>query len=200
MTTSQSAGTRPDRLPDAPLPDLPYVGGLDAGEASTTYSHYRTGLSHHRTGLSEHRTDLSEYRTDLSDRRTGMSMRRTGLSIDRTRMSAERTLMSFIRTALSLISFGFTIHQAFQKLVEARVMEASTAPRNFGMALILIGVLLLAGGIYRHVQFALGLRRLQAESSEHGLAEKSPYPFSITLAAAVALMLVGVAAFIGIVL
>lgn len=201
MTTSPTASLRPDRLKAEPLPDLPTVEGLPSEEASTTYSHYRTGLSHHRTELSEHRTDLSEFRTDLSTNRTEMSKRRTGLSIERTRMSAERTLMSFIRTALSLISFGFTIHQAFQKLVEANLLEKSTAPRNFGLALILIGVFLLAGGIYRHIQFALELRRLQADSTREGLAAgESPYPVSVTLAAAVALMLLGVAAFLGIVM
>lgn len=199
MTRMQAGAGRPERLPDTPLPDLPDVRGLPEGQVSTAYSHYRTGLSHHRTGLSEHRTGLSEYRTDLSDRRTGMSVRRTGLSIDRTRMSAERTLMSFIRTALSLIGFGFTIHQAFQKLVQVHVMESSSAPRNFGMALIAIGVLLLAGGIFRHVQFALGLRKLQAELSGNDPAGETRYPFSITLAAAVALMLVGVAAFAAII-
>lgn len=198
---AKTAPIRPDRLVEVPLPDLPKVDGLKADEASTTYSHYRTGLSHHRTELSEHRTDLSEFRTDLSSNRTEMSMRRTGLSIDRTRMSAERTLMSFIRTALSLISFGFTIYTAFHKLVEAHVLERSTAPRNFGMALILIGVMLLAGGIYRHIQYSLELRRLQADSTDEGMATTTgAYPFSVTLVSAIALMLVGIAAFIGIIM
>lgn len=200
MSKPRTAPQRPDRLTEKPLPDLPRVDGLPADEASTTYSHYRTGLSHHRTGLSEHRTDLSEFRTDLSSNRTEMSQRRTGLSIDRTRMSAERTLMSFIRTALSLISFGFTIHTAFQKLVDAKVLENSTAPRNFGLALILIGVFLLAGGIYRHTQYALELRELQTDSRRDGMASgESRYPVSITLLSAIALMLVGIAAVLGII-
>ncbi|WP_199553977.1 YidH family protein [Sandaracinobacteroides hominis] len=190
-----------------PVPDLPNVDGFTDEKASTTFSHYRTGLSHHRTELSEHRTDLSEFRTDLSQFRTDlstdrtqMSRERTGLSIQRTRMSTERTLMSFIRTALSLISFGFTIHAAFQKLVEANVMEKSDSPRNFGLALIGIGVLLLVGGIARHVQFSLYLRKLAEMSKREGLSiEDSPYPVSVTLVSAVALLIVGVAAFLNII-
>lgn len=197
--TLNSPPHRPDRIQSAPLPDLPVVDGLPADAVSTTYSQYRTGLSHHRTELSEHRTDLSEFRTDLSSERTDMSMQRTGLSIERTRMSAERTLMSFVRTALSLISFGFTIHAAFQKLVEANVLEKSTAPRNFGLALVLIGVMLLIGGIYRHVQFSLHLRKLQQDSTSAGLASgEPPYPFSITLVTAGALLLLGMAAAVNI--
>ncbi len=198
---------RPDRLVEPPLPPLPEVGGMGADEASTTYSHYRTGLSHHRTELSEHRTDLSEFRTDLSMHRTAlstnrteMSMRRTGMSIQRTRMSADRTLMSIIRTSLSLIGFGFTIQQAFAKLRDAGVIHNAAAPRNFGLTLIVIGVLLLAGGLAQHVFFALELRARRGEMTRDGLIHgESAYPVSITFLTALALLIVGVGAAAGIV-
>lgn len=221
-TNTQTLPDRPERYEADPLPSIPNVQGLPEDKASTTYSHYRTGLSHHRTELSEHRTDLSEFRTDLSQHRTGlsqhrtdlsqfrtdlstsrteMSRERTELSIQRTRMSADRTLMSYVRTALSLISFGFTIHAAFQKLVEANVMQQSTAPRNFGLALLGIGVVLLFGGIGRHVQFALYLRQMQADAVKKGLAEGGgPFPVSVTLLSAIALMLVGIVAILNIVM
>lgn len=186
---------RPDRAVNPPIADLPDVGGLDPETASTTYSHYRTGLSRHRTGLSEHRTDLSEYRTDLSDHRTEMSMRRTGMSFQRTRMSADRTLMSIIRTALSLIGFGFTIYQAFEKLRDAGVIQHAAAPRNFGLALICIGVLLLAGGIVQHARYATELRGVRAEMGAEGLVHnETRFPVSMTFICAVILFLVGIAA------
>src|SRR3954447_20967880 len=83
-----------------------------------------------------------------------LSMRQTGLSFQRTRMSADRTLMSVIRTALSLISFGFTIFQFFRHLEQAKLLD-STRPsaRNFGFALVLLGVGMLVSGITYHLLF-----------------------------------------------
>lgn len=185
-----------------PVPPLPVVDESNAEKASTTYSHYRTGLSNHRTDLSEHRTELSEHRTDLSehrtklsDNRTEMSKRRTGMSFQRTRLSADRTLMSVIRTSLSLISFGFTIAQFFQKLREGGVIEHASAPRNFGMALVVLGVAMLIGGIAYHVNFMLGLRRERtAMIGEHYVHGESAFPASLTLITAILLMLIGLAA------
>jgi uncharacterized membrane protein YidH (DUF202 family) len=197
---------RPERFAASPLPPIPVPDPGSEEAISTEYSLYRTNLSHHRTGLSEHRTDLSEYRTDLSTHRTAlstnrteMSMRRTGMSIHRTRMSADRTLMSEIRTSLALIGFGFTIYQTFDKLREAGVIESAGAPRNFGLALLIMGLLLLVGGIARHVQFALELRHTRKSMTEAGLVHgESRYPVSITLVVAVLLLLLGVAAVAGI--
>lgn len=196
----ETSASRPDRFKADPLPGLPDVSKLVGEEISTEYSHYRTGLSRHRTGLSEHRTDLSEFRTDLSQNRTELSMRRTGMSIHRTRMSADRTLMSEIRTSLSLIGFGFTIYQAFDKLYNAGVIKSSEAPRNFGVILILIGILLLAGGIWRQLQFAGELKNIRKAMVEDGLIHgETRYPVSITLLSALALFALGIAAILAIV-
>lgn len=193
---------RPERVTSPPLPALPAVEGLGADQASVTYSTHRTKLSTHRTALSEHRTDLSEFRTDLSTHRTNlsthrtaMSKRRTGMSFQRTRMSADRTLMSVIRTSLSLIGFGFTLYQAFDKFRQAGAIANANAPRNFGVALVAIGILVLVVGIVYHVQFMTELRRTRHEMAGGELIYgESRFPFSFTLMAAVALLLVGVAA------
>ena len=195
---TNSADQPPVRPSRVALPELPAIPSVDAGDADTAsveYSHYRTGLSRHRTELSEHRTDLSEYRTDLSTERTELSMRRSGMSFQRTRMSADRTLMSIIRTALSLIGFGFTVYQAFEKLHDAGVIGSGSAPRNFGGALILLGVLLLTGGIINHARYMLELRQLRATMKLQGLIfGETRFPVSIILLAAVALWLIGLAA------
>ena len=89
-----------------------------------------------------------------------LSSRRTGMSFQRTRMSADRTLMSVIRTALSLIGFGFTIFQVFAHLRRSKTVRlAVSAPRNFGIALVLLGIAMLVIGIVYHSQFMLGLRK-----------------------------------------
>jgi putative membrane protein len=130
-----------------------------------------------------------------------LSARRTGMSFQRTRMSADRTLMSIIRTSLSLISFGFTIFQFFQRLHDTNVLAGSAAPaRNFGQALVLLGIAMLVVGILYHVQFMLGLRherkRMTAEHLIHG---ESVFPASLTLITAVLLLALGIAAMISMV-
>jgi putative membrane protein len=129
-----------------------------------------------------------------------LSSRRTGMSFQRTRMSADRTLMSVIRTSLSLISFGFTIFQVFEKLRDAGTLAHAAAPRNFGIALVLLGIVMLVIGIVYHLQFMLGLRRernaMRAEGLIHG---ESRFPPSFTLVTAVILLLIGIAAIVSMV-
>ena len=126
------------------------------------------------------------------DVNTELSSRRTGMSFQRTRMSADRTLMSVIRTALSLIGFGFTIAQVFQKLRDQDIITKAAAPRNFGLALVGLGIVMLVIGIVYHVQFMLGLRRTRDEMAQEGLIHaQSGFPHSWTLVTAVLLLLLG---------
>jgi putative membrane protein len=129
-----------------------------------------------------------------------LSARRTGMSFQRTRMSADRTLMSVIRTSLSLIGFGFTIFQVFQKLYEVKILHRSQEPRNFGVALVLLGIAMLVLGIIYHVRFMLGLRRERRQMTAEGLIYgESQFPVSMTLIVAVLLLLVGVLAIVSMV-
>src|SRR5689334_10381636 len=124
-----------------------------------------------------------------------LSSRRTGMSFQRTRMSADRTLMSVIRTALSLITFGFTLFQFFQRLVDSNVIHNASAGRNFGLALVFLGVGMLVLGIVYHLQFMYGLRIQREEMAQEGLIHgQSVFPVSLTLIIAVLLLLVGLMA------
>lgn len=180
----------------AEVPAIPAVDTSNPDQASVEYSQHRTKLSTHRTALSEHRTELSTRRTGMSTRRTEMSSRRTGMSFQRTRMSAERTLMSVIRTALSLISFGFTIYQFLGHLVaEKLVAGAPHAARNFGLALVWLGVGMTIVGITYHVQFMMGLRHERQSMCDEGLIHgKSRFPVSYTLLVAVLILALGLVA------
>jgi putative membrane protein len=122
---------------------------------------------------------------------------RTALSFERTRMGADRTLMAIVRTALSLIGFGFTIHTAFQKLAEAGAVSMRTeSPRNFGLALIFIGVTLLIMGILSHRKFQRQLNGRHDQLFEQRLVRHATqYTATPTFAAALALLFVGLAAF-----
>ncbi|HEU4503367.1 MAG TPA: DUF202 domain-containing protein [Nitrospira sp.] len=129
-----------------------------------------------------------------------LSSRRTGMSFQRTRMAADRTLMAVIRTSLSLIGFGFTIFQVFQKLVQADLLKHAQAPRNFGMALVLLGITMLVLGIVYHGQFMLALRRERQQMRAEGLIHgESRFPVSMTLIVAVLLLLMGLLAIVSMV-
>ena len=121
-----------------------------------------------------------------------LSSRSTGMSLQRTRMSADRTLMSVMRTSLSLIGFGFTIFQAFQKAHEAQILKSAQAPRTFGQALVLLGLVMLALGIAYHVRFMVELRRRRDQLTADGLIHgQGEFPISLTLIFAVLLFGIG---------
>ncbi len=131
------------------------------------------------------------------DVNTELAARRTGMSFQRTRMSADRTLMSVIRTSLALIGFGFTIFQFFQRLREQDVISKAAAPRNFGLALVALGIVMLVLGIVYHVQFMLGLRHLRESMRAEGLVHgETVFPLSLTLITALMLLVIGVAAIV----
>ncbi|HEX5998917.1 MAG TPA: DUF202 domain-containing protein [Hyphomicrobiaceae bacterium] len=110
-------------------------------------------------------------------------------------MSADRTLMSVIRTSLALIGFGFVIFHFFERLRDAGTLTHADAPRNFGLALVALGIGMLVLGIIYHVQFMLGLRMERNRMREVGLIHgESRYPLSFTLVTAVILLLIGIAA------
>ena len=126
-----------------------------------------------------------------------LSSRRTGMSFQRTRMSADRTLMSVIRTSLSLISFGFTIYQIFQKLRDQSIVTGAAPARNFGIALVGLGIAMLVFGIIYHVRFMVELRMQRKAMATSGLVHaESRFPLSLTLVTATVLLFIGVAAIV----
>lgn len=133
---------------------------------------------------------------EARDASLDLSRRNTGMSFQRTRMSADRTLMSVIRTSLSLISFGFTIVQFFQRLKESNVLAAGgRAPRNFGLALLLLGVGMLVLGLIYHVAFMRGLRHQRDEMRDEGLIHgQTGFPVSPTAIIALLLLIIGLLA------
>ena len=119
------------------------------------------------------------------------------MAFQRTRLAEDRTLMAVIRTALSLIGFGFNIFQFFQRLREQDVITKAAAPRNFGVALVALGIVMLLLGLGYHVQFMLGLRKLRESMREEGLIHgETVFPVSLTLITALLLLAVGLAAIV----
>jgi uncharacterized membrane protein YidH (DUF202 family) len=172
-------------LSDAAIAEVPGIPAIDKSDPDLASVEY-----------SEHRTKLSTHRTALSTRRTEMSSRRTGMSFQRSRMSADRTLMSVIRTSMALISFGFTIYQFLGHMAQAKLVTGMPhAARNFGLALVWLGVGMTMVGIFYHVQFMVGLRRERRRMCLDGLVHgESHFPVSFTLLVAVLLLALGMTA------
>jgi putative membrane protein len=143
--------------------------------------------------------EISDLNLDLMS--ANLASRRTALSFQRTRMSADRTLMSVIRTSLSLIGFGFTIYQFFRYLRETAggaELVRSAAPRNFGLALVILGVVMLSLGIWKHIIFMLELRAERKMFANQGLIPgDDTFPISITLITATMLLMLGLLAIVG---
>jgi putative membrane protein len=107
------------------------------------------------------------------------------LGYERTRLAADRTLMAWIRTSVSLISFGFSIYKFFQYLQETNVASTALhhyAPRNFGVALVIVGMFLLAVAMLDYYLFLKKLNRFAGQK----------FQVSLTPAAAVILFIIGI--------
>jgi putative membrane protein len=131
------------------------------------------------------------------DVNTELAARRTGMAFQRTRLAEDRTLMAVIRTSLSLIGFGFTIFNFFQQMREQDFITKAGAPRQFGLALVGLGILMLILGIGYHLSFMLNLRRLRKSMCEDGLIHgETHFPVSLTFVTAMLLLVIGIAAIV----
>ena len=90
----------------------------------------------------------------------------TMLAVERTQFAADRTLMAWIRTAFSMISFGFTIFKFFQYLNKDGLAGTTErhGPRNLGIALVTLGTLSLAIGLWEHRTSSVKLAKVKGES------------------------------------
>ncbi len=111
----------------------------------------------------------------------------TALAVDRTRLAHDRTLLAWVRTATSLISFGFTIYKFFQYLRQEGQVPVNhlLGPREFAMAMIVIGLAALCIATVHHRMEMLSLRKQFPEV---------PYSLATLLAGLIAIL--GLAAFL----
>jgi len=104
------------------------------------------------------------------------------LAVERTLIAHERTQMAWLRTSLAMISFGFTLQQFFEFLVqrEGRKPASLFGPRGYGLAMMLMGLLMLALSSVQHAQT---LRRFKTAPGHK--------PFSLALLFAFLCLLLG---------
>jgi putative membrane protein len=135
--------------------------------------------------------------TLLDEPGTNLASSRTALALERTHLATERTLMACMRTALSLIGFGFTIYQFISKFDPTHPRAAESA-RNFGIALILLGIATLVVGLLSQF-WTLALLRargngLYAAGLLHNKRTYRPSPVGII---ALLLLVLGCVAIVG---
>jgi putative membrane protein len=85
----------------------------------------------------------------------------------------------------------------FELATDATLIAAAHAPRNFGLALVGLGIAMLVLGIVYHLRFMRELRKSRESMVADGLIHgQSAFPPSLTLVTAVVLLAIGVAAIV----
>jgi inner membrane protein YidH len=150
--------------------------------------------------------DSSSSQSTKLDAPTILSIQRTELALESSLMTIDKTEMSVLTTSLSLIGFGFTIFKFFQEAVPKAAVAGAMGPpsRNFGLFLVILGILLLIAGQYNRFRDVRALNRrwrgLHSEGLIFSAPGKSISPnmiVSVLLALGGALVLLGIAAHIG---
>ncbi|GAB4458027.1 MAG: hypothetical protein OHK0037_01330 [Elainellaceae cyanobacterium] len=116
------------------------------------------------------------------------------LAKERNRAAAERTLLAWIRTSLSLIGFGFGIDQivtAIQRTRRLDDLETMYLARITGLAFIAVGLYAMLSATIEHRR---ELRRIQRDDYLYTPRRSN------ALAVAIALMVIGLFAFLGIII
>ncbi|MGB3404436.1 MAG: DUF202 domain-containing protein [Microcoleaceae cyanobacterium] len=114
------------------------------------------------------------------------------LAKERNRAAAERTLMAWIRTCLALISFGFgidTVVSAIRSLVGNDVNPVRLS-RLLGLSFIALGTYAMLAAVIEHYQ---ELRHIQRDEAYYYTPRRS-----LGLTVALALVTIGILAFLGI--
>jgi putative membrane protein len=134
----------------------------------------------------------------MAAQRTDMAAQRTELAYQRNRFAADRTLMAIMRTSLSMIGFGFTIFSFFSSVAAREAIGhivPDRAPGRFGLALVVLGVVLLMAGIAADMRYMAKLRRQHRWLLDSEWAGGiDPMDRSLIAVSAIVLLLIGLVA------
>jgi putative membrane protein len=121
------------------------------------------------------------------------------LEVERALMDADRVMLQIVQTSLSLIGIGVTIYTLFSNWAVRGVALADRMASRLGIALLVIGLLLLVGGIASQARYRFTLMRRAARAREAAGPDAWPtYRTAPTVGIASLLLLVGLVVFIAI--
>lgn len=87
-------------------------------------------------------------------------------AFERTRVAYDRTVMTAVRTATSLITFRFTVYKFFELEVKGKDYTSRlVGPRDFGITMILIGLVSLSMASFEYRQDLKEIRSEQCYST-----------------------------------
>ncbi len=83
------------------------------------------------------------------------------LALSRTLLAFDRTLLAWIRTAISLLGFGFTLAKFVHGYLASGAMRGINpeSPRAVGVALIVLGLGSLVGGVVEHYKAVTSIKK-----------------------------------------
>lgn len=116
------------------------------------------------------------------------------LAKERNRAAAERTMMGWIRTCLSLISFGFGLDRIIGAIKATRFQgseHTGLSVRLVSIGFVLVGILAMAAATRQHLRTLRLIRRVDFVYVDQR---------SITVFTAVSLTIIGIIAFVLLVL
>ena len=110
--------------------------------------------------------------------------------------------MQIVQLSISLIGFGFTINAFFNGVADSGVdVDADQTARRLGLALLSLGLLFLAMGIWNQARFRLSIRARYRRSVGVRPTDRSHlYSALPSFLLAVMLLIVGLAALASILL
>ena len=133
---------------------------------------------------------------------TRLAQSRTLLAFERTRLATDRTLMATLRTSFSMIGFGFTLFSFFRTLASKELLGPAIperAPALFGLTLVVLGIVVLAHGLWSERQFRARLASERARMTTEGLLpDEPPFPRGAVTVAAFLLLFSGLVAVLAI--
>ena len=129
--------------------------------------------------------------------RDELASQRTELSFEQAAMSSDTALFASVRTSMALITFGFIIFEYLEKISVGYLGGTlpGHSPRRFGLALLVLGVVLLCLEIVNHAHYSRARRgRRQALFAQGLIRQPEGTRPSSAMIIAVLLLIVGILA------